>query len=404
MRIAQIAPLCERVPPPAYGGTELVVGLLTDELVRRGHEVVLFASGDSETLAELQPGCATALRHLDMGPDEYAIYEQRQLSRVFQQSDHFDIIHSHVDHSALPYASLTQTPVLHTLHGIFTPLSQAVFQQHCQQPLISISNSQRCPELGLNYLATVYNAINVDSFDFCAQPSDPPYLVFLGRMSIEKGPHLAIEIAQRTGWKLKIVGKIDADNHAFFDQEIAPHVDGEQIEFLGEANHGVKNQLLGGAAAMLFPILWREPFGLVMAESMACGTPVIAMNLGSVAEVVIDGETGFVCQSVEEAVAAVGRLPELSRRACRDRAETHFSLARMVDDYEAAYRQLLAERLVPPGSGGSGAIAAGARISEVLGSPAPTAEALTAEALTAEGLAAEAIAPANPPFQLASVV
>jgi len=349
MRIAQVAPLWERVPPPAYGGTELVVSLLTDELVRRGHDVVLFASGDSESLATLEPGCEVALRPQGILPPEYSIYEQMQLSKVFSRASDFDIIHSHMDYTALPYANLSKTPVLHTLHGTFSPLAEKIFVQHHQQNFVSISHSQQRPELGLNYRATVYNAIAADRFQFYPQPDNPPYLAFLGRMSVEKGPHLAIEIAKRTGWKLKMAGKIDFDNRAFFEREVEPHIDGQQIEFLGEADHAMKNQLMGGATAVLFPITWREPFGLVMAESMACGTPVIAMALGSAPEVIADGETGFLCRDVEECVAAVARISELDRRACRDRASTHFSVQRMVDGYEAVYRQLLAERFVKNG-------------------------------------------------------
>lgn len=347
MRIAQVAPLWEQVPPTAYGGTELVVGLLSNELVRRGHEVTLFASGDSGTRAWLEPGCKTALRPQGILPPEYAVYEQMQLSKIFSRASEFDVIHSHVDYTALPYANFSRTPVVHTLHGTFTPLVARIFSQHRQQNFISISNSQRRPDLKLNYLATVYNAIAVDQFKFYAQPDEPPYLAFLGRMSVEKGPHLAIEIAKRTGWRLKMAGKLDFANQSFFEREVVPHIDGKQIEFLGEANHAIKNELLGKATATLFPITWKEPFGLVMPESMASGTPVIAMALGSAPEVIADGETGFLCQSIEDCIDAINRIPELNRRACRDRVEAHFSVQQMTDGYEAAYRQLLKERFAP---------------------------------------------------------
>jgi glycosyltransferase involved in cell wall biosynthesis len=349
MRIAQVAPLWERVPPPAYGGTELVVSLLTEELVRRGHQVTLFASGDSQTSATLVPGCEYALRPSGALPHDDAVYEQMQLSNVFQQASEFDIIHCHLDYLALPYASLSKTPVVHTLHGVFTPLSQKIFQQHHQQNFISISNSQRRPELGLNYIATVYNAIAIEQFAFYPNSDQPPYLAFLGRMSVEKGPHLAIEIAKRTGWHLKIAGKIDFENKEFFEREVAPHIDGKQIEFLGEANHQVKNELLGGATATLFPITWREPFGLVMVESMACGTPVIAMSLGSAPEVIADGKTGFICETLDDCVSAVAKAAELDRTACRDHVATHFGVQRMVDDYEAVYQKVLSDRFVQNG-------------------------------------------------------
>jgi glycosyltransferase involved in cell wall biosynthesis len=206
MRIAQVAPLWERVPPPAYGGIELVVSLLTDELVRQGHEVTLFASGDSLTLAQLESVHAQALR-LDPTVKEYGIYEMLQLSQVYERAKEFDVIHSHMGCAALPYANLVSTPTVHTLHGIFTPDNSKLFRYARKQPYISISNTQRDASLGLNYVATVYNGINPQAFEFYPVPQEPQYLAFLGRMSPEKGPHHAIEIAKRTGWKLKMAGR-----------------------------------------------------------------------------------------------------------------------------------------------------------------------------------------------------
>jgi glycosyltransferase involved in cell wall biosynthesis len=347
MRIAQVTPLWEKVPPSGYGGTEIVVSLLTEELVRRGHEVTLFASGDSETLALLEPGCEQSLRPLGLLPADYAPYEQRQLDKVFDRAADFDIIHSHMDLAALPYGCLNQTPVIHTIHGIFTTTTEKIFSHYGQQNFVSISNSQQRPELGINYVATVYNAIALDQFDFYPEPETPPYLVFLGRMSVEKGPHLAIEIAKRTGWHLKMAGKIDFENKGFFEQEVAPHIDGEQIEFLGEVSQAEKKALVGQATATLFPIIWAEPFGLVMPESMAMGTPVIAMALGSAPEIIVDGKTGFLCHSVVDCVEAVARIHRISRRACRDHVANNFSVERMVDGYEAVYRQLLRDRTYP---------------------------------------------------------
>lgn len=344
MRIAQIAPLWECVPPPAYGGTELIVSLLTEELVRRGHDVTLFASADSSTSAKLEPGCPTALRTANITPGECAIYEQMQLSQVFERADEFDIIHSHVGHVALPFAKLVKTPTVHTVHGILPPLIDRFFAQHGKQNYVSISQSQRRDDLGLNYVETVYNAIAVDRFDYYPEPDQPPYLAFLGRISPEKGPQLAIEIAKRTGWHLKMAGKIDPVDRDFFKTEIEPLIDGQQIEFLGEANHVQKNRLMGGAVATLFTITWQEPFGLVMAESMACGTPVIAMALGAAPEVVVHGKTGFLCTTIDECVEAIARLPEIKRQDCRDHVATQFHLSRMVDGYEQVYHRLLAER------------------------------------------------------------
>ncbi|MGC9526294.1 MAG: glycosyltransferase family 4 protein [Limnospira sp.] len=349
MRIAQIAPLWERVPPPAYGGTEAVVSTLTDELVRRGHDVTLFATGDSQTLAMLEPGCETGLRSLGVLPPEYAVYEQMQLSKAFKRAGEFDLIHSHMDFAALPYASFTKTPVIHTIHGILTPLVEQIYTQHRQQNFVSISNSQRREDLKLNYVATVYNAIATEQFKFYRKPDEPPYLAFLGRMSVEKGPHLAIAIAKRTGLPLKMAGKVDFENREFFDREVAPHIDGKQIEFLGEADTRLKNELMGRAIATLFPITWREPFGLVMIESMASGTPVIAMSLGSAPEVIADGKTGFLCENLEACVAAVAKVEKLDRRTCREHVEDNFSVRRMVDGYEAAYQQILIDRFVNNG-------------------------------------------------------
>lgn len=345
MRVAQVTPLWEQVPPVGYGGTETVVSLLTEELVRRGHQVTLFASGDSTTCAHLDPGCDRSLRSLGVLPPEYAHYEARQLAKAFDRAGEFDVIHSHMDLAALPYGQQSLTPVVHTVHGILTALTAPLFAHYRQENFISISNSQRRDDLGLNYVATVYNAIALSQFDLDLQPAVPPYLVFLGRMSIEKGPHLAIEIARRSGWPLKIAGKIDFDNREFFEQQVAPHIDGQQIEFLGEVSQSEKNILMGQARATLFPITWPEPFGLVMAESMACGTPVIAMAMGSAPEIVVDGKTGFLCHTLEDCIEAVTQIPTINRQDCRDHVVTNFGIGRMVDGYEAVYRQLISDRI-----------------------------------------------------------
>jgi glycosyltransferase involved in cell wall biosynthesis len=343
MKIVQIAPLAERVPPPAYGGIELVVSLLTDELVRRGHEVTLFASGDSITLAHLESVHPRALR-LDSTVKEYGIYEMLQLSKVYEKAGEFDIIHSHVGCAALSYSHLVKTPTVHTLHGIFTRDNEKMYSYARNQPYVSISNSQREDRLNLNCIATVYNGIDPETYEFHPQPDNPPYLAFLGRISPEKGAHLAIEIAKISGWHLKMAGKVDAVDREYFESQVKPHIDGVQIEFLGEANHAQKSVLMGGAVATLFPITWREPFGLVMIESMAAGTPVIAMKLGSTEEVIAHGKTGFLCESVGECVAAIEPARELNRHDCRQHAIDRFSVKTMVDGYESVYRQLVKER------------------------------------------------------------
>lgn len=342
MIIAQVAPLWERVPPPAYGGIELVVSHITNELVRRGHQVTLFASGDSQTLARLKAVCAAAIRS-DPSIKEYAVYEMLELSQVYEQAADFDIIHSHIGIAALPIAALVKTPTLHTLHNSFTPDSRKLFNFHSRQPYISISNAQR--ELDLNYIGTVYNGIDITDYPFQAQPQNPPYLAFLGRLSPEKGPQHAISIAKQSGWRLKMAGKLDATDKLFFEQEIAPQIDGKQIEYLGEVDDAHKAELLGNAAATLFPITWSEPFGLVMVESMAAGTPVIAINNGSVPEVIVHGKTGFVCQSYAEMADIIPNALKLNRQDCRDHVAANFSVGRMVDGYEVAYQKLIASHI-----------------------------------------------------------
>ncbi len=349
MRIAQVAPLWERVPPPAYGGIELVVGMLCEELVRRGHEVTLFASGDSITSAKLESVHPQALR-LDTTIKDYGIYEMLQLGWIYERAKEFDIIHSHMGCAALPYANLVKTPTVHTLHGTFSPDNEKLFFKERRQHYVSISESQREPRLNLNCVATVYNGIDPDIYEFHPTPQEPPYLAFLGRMSPEKGPHLAIEIAKRSGWHLKMAGKVDVVDREYFRTEIEPHIDGKQIEFLGEANHVQKNLLMGQAVATLFPITWREPFGLVSIESMAAGTPVIAIALGATPEIIAHGKTGFLCSNVEECIAAIAPATQLSRYACREYVANKFSAQGMTDGYEAVYRQILSDRFVENGS------------------------------------------------------
>lgn len=348
MRIAQIAPLWERVPPPAYGGIELVVGLLTDELVRRGHEVTLFASGDSISLAKLESVHPQALR-LDPKVKECSIYEMLQLTKVYERAAEFDLIHSHMGCAALPYAMMSKTPTVHTLHGIFTPDNEKMFSYAKDQPYVSISHSQREPRLGLNCVGTVYNSIDVSSHKFFPEPDAPAYLAFLGRISPEKGPHHAIEIAKATGIPLKMAGKVDPVDVNYFESEIKPLIDGEFIQFLGEADHQMKNNLMGRAIATLFPITWREPFGLVMVESMAAGTPAIGMNLGAVPEVIAHGRSGFIANNVDECIAAVRNIQAISRYGTREYVWEHFGIERMVSGYEAVYRELLAPKFAKNG-------------------------------------------------------
>jgi len=340
MRIAQIAPLWERVPPFRYGGTELIVSLLTEELVQRGHEVTLFASGDSITTAHLKSVHDRALR-LDENIKEPGLYEQMSLAQIYHQAHHFDIIHSHVGYAALPYCGLVKTPTVHTMHGIFTPDNEKIFRQFAWQPYISISEAQREPRLGLNYIHTVYNGIDLEVYPFQAEPDKPTYLAFVGRLSPEKGPEEAIKIARATGLPLKMAGKVDPVDRAYYQEKLKPLIDGEQIQYLGEVSHEEKAKLLGGATVTLFPITWREPFGLVMIESMSTGTPVVAMALGSVPEVIAHGKAGYICRTLEEMIQAVPEAMKLNRQTCRDYVLHRFSVKSMVNEYERAYQMVL---------------------------------------------------------------
>ncbi|PSB03175.1 glycosyltransferase family 4 protein [Merismopedia glauca] len=340
MRIAQIAPLWERVPPFRYGGIELVVSLLSDELVRRGHEVTLFASGDSLTTAKLESVHEQALR-LDKRIKEPGVYEQMMLANVYQQANDFDIIHSHVGCAALPFTPFVKTPTVHTTHGIFTPDNEKIFRQFAWEPYISISEAQREPRLGLNYIHTVYNGIDTSAYTFQADPDQTPYLAFVGRLSPEKGPEGAIKIAKATGMQLKMAGKLDLVDRDYYNEKLAPMIDGEQIQYLGEVSHEEKVKLLAGASVTLFPITWREPFGLVMIESMATGTPVVGIGMGAVPEVIAHGKTGFVCHTIEKMMESVPEAMKLSRQTCRDYVVEQFSVNSMVNEYEKAYQVAL---------------------------------------------------------------
>ncbi|MBF2066929.1 MAG: glycosyltransferase family 4 protein [Calothrix sp. C42_A2020_038] len=340
MKIAQIAPLWERVPPKRYGGIELIVKLLTDELVRRGHEVTLFASGDSITAAKLRTVHPQALR-IDPNIQEPGIYEHMLLADVYQNAHHFDVIHSHFGYQTLSYSSFVKTPTVHTLHGAFTSENEKIYRRFAWQKFISISEAQREPRLGLNYIHTVYNGIDTSVYAFNSEPIQPAYLAFVGRISPEKGPLEAIKIAHAIGLPLKMAGKVDVVDKEFYYEQVEPLIDGEQIQFLGEVSHEEKVKLLAGASVTLFPITWREPFGLVMIESMATGTPVVGMGLGSVPEVIAHGKTGYVCHSLEAMIEMVPQAMKLDRHICREYVVSRFSVETMADEYERAYSMVL---------------------------------------------------------------
>jgi glycosyltransferase involved in cell wall biosynthesis len=347
MRIAQIAPLQERVPPKLYGGTERIVSYLTEELVHQGHDVTLFASGDSKTSAELVPCCDLALR-LNPSVKDFLPYHVIMLEEVRKRADDFDVLHFHIDflHAPLvrPFAHRTfatqhgrlDLPDLAPFYGVFREL-----------PLVSVSDHQRKYLHHANWVGTVQHGLPRDLLPFSPRPNGG-YLAFLGRISPEKGPNRAIEIAVRAGMPLKIAAKVDRVDRAYWHEIIHPMVKAHpNVEFIGEISELEKPAFLGDAAALLFPIDWPEPFGLVMIEAMACGTPVIAFRRGSVAEVVEEGTSGFIVDTVEQALAATRRITSLDRAKVRAAFERWFSVERMAHDYLEIYRNLPARRTPP---------------------------------------------------------
>jgi glycosyltransferase involved in cell wall biosynthesis len=340
LRIAQVSPLYERVPPALYGGIERMVGYLTEELVERGHQVTLFASGDSRTKAKLVAPAPRALR-LDAQPRDDLAFHLLELAQVFEHPRDFDVIHCHVGHLAFPFSRLAGASSLHTLHGqLDLPDTYPVFRHFRDQPLVSISHSQRHPfkGLGVTWAGTVYHGIPLDNYPFSARGGS--YLAFLGRMSPEKRPDLAIALAKRLGMPLKIAAKVAPADRIYFEREIKPLLGHPLIEFIGEIGDTSKAEFLGQARALLFPIHWPEPFGLVMIEALACGTPVIARRCGSVPELILHGQTGFTADTLEDMETAVRTLDRIDRAECRRDVETRFTVERMVDGYEAIYRSL----------------------------------------------------------------
>ncbi len=341
MRIAQVAPLYESVPPRLYGGTERIVSYLTEELVRKGHEVTLFASGDSMTSAELVAPCASAIR-LNPSIVDAIPYHVMLLDQLLERADEFDIVHFHMDLLHLPLAQRLLGPNLTTLHGrLDLPDLRPFYRTFCDAQLVSISNSQRAPMPPVNWAGTVYHGLPPALLP--PRPAgDEGYLAFLGRISPEKGPDRAIEIATRAGLPLRIAAKVDKADREFWETEIKPMVEASpNVEFVGEVNELEKAEFLGKAKALLFPINWPEPFGLVMIEAMSCGTPVVAYRCGSVEEVIDDGLSGFIVDDAEGAVRAVQRLGELDRSEVRRVFERRFTAERMADDYVRLYTALV---------------------------------------------------------------
>jgi glycosyltransferase involved in cell wall biosynthesis len=335
MRIAQVAPLYESVPPQAYGGTERVVSYLTEELVARGHDVTLFASADSVTDARLVAACPQALR-LDASCHDSLAHHVVMLERVARDRDQFDVIHFHTDYLHFSLARRHALPRLTTLHGrLDIPELAMLYREFSTEPVVSISKSQQTPIPHAHWIGNVYHGLPQDLYRFQEKPGD--YLAFLGRVSPEKRLDRAIEIATRLGLTLRVAAKIDRADREYYVKHIAPLLHSPYVEFIGEISEAEKNDFLGGARALLFPIDWPEPFGLVLIEAMACGTPVIAYRRGSVPEIITDGETGFLVENADQAVAAVKRLRDVSRRRCREVFEERFTAARMADDYLSMY-------------------------------------------------------------------
>jgi glycosyltransferase involved in cell wall biosynthesis len=356
LRIAQLAPPFESVPPVAYGGTERVVSTLTEELVRRGHDVTLFAAGDSTTAARLVPIVPRSLWHTDppsndFGPHQAAIYRT-----IMREIDEFDVVHSHLDYEGFGLAEATIRPLVTTLHGrVDAPRLFPIYRAFADLPLVSISAAQRRPLANANWLATVHHGIDLDEFSFNPRPCG--YLAFLGRISPDKGLDIAIRVARRVGLPLIVAARppLPFDNdpevqrdRQYYEQVILPMLREPGVELIGQVGGVDKDHFLGNALALLFPIRWPEPFGLVMAEALACGTPVIGLREGSVPEVIEQGVTGFVGHDEDDLVAAVERLSELDRARCRAEAERRFSPQAMADRYEQVFATLLKGAPRPP--------------------------------------------------------
>jgi glycosyltransferase involved in cell wall biosynthesis len=340
MRIAQVSPLMEAVPPRLYGGTERMVAYLSDELTALGHDVTLFASGDSVTKAKLEPVWPCALR-LDPGVRDYLAPHIIMLEMLARRAAEFDVVHCHVDYLAYPVMRRAGVPFLTTLHGrLDLPELRGIYEAFAEVPVVSISDAQREPLPHANYVATIRHGL--------PERGLPPrfgaggYLAFIGRISPEKAPDAAIRIAAAAGRRLKIAAKVDKVDQQYFTEHIEPLLASPGVEFIGEIGDERKAEFLGDAAALLFPIAWREPFGLAMIEAMACGTPVIAFRHGSVPEVVDDGVTGFVVEDEAQAAAAVGRLDRLDRARIRRVFEKRFTARRMAEEYLDVYRRLIA--------------------------------------------------------------
>jgi len=343
MKIAQIAPIIERIPPKKYGGTERVVYALTEELVKMGHDVTLFASGDSLTSAKLSPVFPRSVREIKV-KDIYGAnpWMLCHLGVAYERADEFDIIHDHNSYFSLPIANICRTPTVMTVHGAFSTANICMFQKLRKPFLVTISHAQGNGFPGLNYAGTVHNGLAMEHYPFCAEHDN--YLLFVGRISLEKGVHYAIEAAQYLGLPLIIAAKLDREDTEYYEEFVRPHLS-EDIRWVGEVDEGERNRLMSRAMALLHPVTWREPFGLTMIEAQATGCPVVAFNKGSVPEIVVDGETGFVVEGVEGMLDAISNIGKINRRSCREHVLESFSAKKMAEGYENIYRQILAKQI-----------------------------------------------------------
>ena len=340
MKLAMLSPIAWRTPPRHYGPWEAVVSLITEGLVDRGLDVTLFATADSITRAKLHAVCP---RGYEEDPEIMPkVWECLHISECFEHGDEFDLIHNHFDFLPLTYTAMTRTPVVTTIHGFSSPRILPVYKKYNGRVhYVSISDADRSPEL--DYIATVHHGIDLSLFTFREKPED--YLLFFGRFHPEKGAREAIEAARRVGRRLIMAGIIQ--DREYFERDVAPHIDGERVVYVGSAGPEKRDKLLGGAYALLHLISFDEPFGLSVVEAQACGTPVVAINRGSMPEVIDHGRTGFLCRDLDEAVEALGRVGEIDRRACRRWVEERFSVDRMVDDYVRVYERILGVSLAP---------------------------------------------------------
>jgi glycosyltransferase involved in cell wall biosynthesis len=344
MKIAQISPLWESVPPRLYGGTERIVSYITEELVRQGHDVTLFASADSTTSARLDPPCPHALRLFDGPVNRDAPFMMMMEHALGKAAAQFDIIHSHLDFLSFPLSRRCPTPVITTLHGrLDLPEIIPVFNEFRELPVVSISDAQRIPLPQANWEATVHHGLPRNLYSF--QPRPGSYLAFLGRISPEKCPDQAIEVAKQTGMPLRIAAKVDPVDRAYFETKIERLLEHPLVEYVGEISDAEKSDFLGDAAALVCPYDWPEPFGLVLIEALACGTPVLAYRRGSIPEILDHGVTGFICDNLNDMVAAVAHLPLISRQKCREVFEARFTVEQMVKNYLAVYERLACAKL-----------------------------------------------------------